>query len=739
MEDGTEGKTYAVTDLFCGAGGSSEGAKKAIEETGGRMKLWAVNHWQRAIETHSANHPDALHLVEDVNLVDPESVVEDGYLDILMASPECKFFSRARGGKPIHDQGRMHPWTIFNWLDKLDVRCVLVENVPEFVRWGPLLVPEGVPDKTRSGESFQAWLMTFWNLGYHAEWRMLNAADYGDATTRIRFFLMARKDGKPIVWPEPTHARVDTPMLGGLSPWRGAREIIDWSNPGRSLLDDPKYIKKPLSEKTRQRIARGLQRFGGALAPLYIRLLGLPGEETDVADAVLAAGQPFLLNRNGENGSDRIHSQDDPMPTATGRGAGYLVDAAQQPFHGSDRQNTIPRSMDEPVHTITTLTGGGEYVVRPLARPFVAANRQNNAPKGIDEPIPAITTAHGGGSFIVETDLCSFVLGQQSGSTPRGTDEPVPTVASDGAISLVRPAIIEYYGNSGAREVELPLPAITRCNKHGLAHPTLVQLNHGNGPQGERGNNRRVQSVEEPLPAITTSPGLALANPALIQVNHGDGSGVHDAPAHRTHSAESPLPSPTTRRNLGLALPILMQTGQTGGNGCYARPVTQPLPTLTTKNDMGLVTPGAEPIQAAAPFTVPNFGERAGQEPRVHDVREPVTSVTSRGAGSLVCPLMDEILQEKLRQEEIDPRRVVFVDGVPYLLDIRFRMLQNIELARAMGFSDEESQYEFVGNVTEVTKQIGNAVAVNLAAALVRAVLGRARPDKLEAELTEGE
>ena len=349
--------TYLVADLFCGAGGSSTGAQKAIAEIGGRMDLVAINHWPTAIATHSANHPTARHLVEDVSMVDPEAVVEEGRLDLLMASPECKFYSRARGGKPVHDQGRMNPWAIHNWLTKLDVKCVFIENVPEFVEWGPLN-PDGRPDKAHKGEHFQAWFLTFHALGYQAEWRMPNAADYGDATTRIRFFLMARKDGLPVVWPEPSHAKGDTGMFPGRRPWRGAKEIIDWSNPGRSLLDDPKYLKKPLREKTRRRIARGLERFGGPLAPLYIRLLDLPPDHpTSPSGASGGTGEPFILNRNGENGSARVHSVEAPMPTATGRGAGYLVEPEASPFYGSDRQHTAPWSVDQPIHTVTTLTG----------------------------------------------------------------------------------------------------------------------------------------------------------------------------------------------------------------------------------------------------------------------------------------------------------------------------------------------------------------------------------------------
>ena len=703
-------ETHLVADLFCGASGSSTGAKKAIADLGGTMELVAINHWNTAIATHAANHPTARHLVEDVSMVDPESVVEEGRLDLLMASPECKFYSRARGGKPVHDQGRMNPWAIHNWLTKLDVKCVLIENVPEFVYWGPLL-PDGRPDKAHRGEHFQAWFLTFQALGYQAEWRMLNAADYGDATTRIRFFLMARKDGQPVTWPEPSHAKGDVGMFPGRRPWRGAREIIDWSNAGRSLLDDPKYVKKPLSEKTRRRIARGLERFGGPLAPLYIRLLDLPDANPAAPpEAVDGVKRPFILSRNGDNGSILARSVQAPMPTATASGAGYLVEPEAKSFHGSDRQHTAPRTIDQPIHTVTTLTGGGGYLVQPVAEPFVGANRNHNVPKSIKEPIPSSTTAHGGGSFLVEPGLQSFLLGQQSGGAPRSTEEPAPTVTGDGAISLIQPAIIEYYGQSHARSIEEPLSAVTSLGrKHGLVKPTLIEY-YGQSNAAD---------IDEPLPTVTSKARHGLANPTLVEVNHGNGAEGVDADNRRTRSVDEPLGALTTRRGIGLAQPVLVQTSQTGGNGSYVRPTDQPIPTLTTRNDMGVATP------IVKPYIVPNFGEKEGQEARVHDIDDPVPAVTSRGAGSLVAPVLVEPVLKRVRDANVDPRRLVFVDGHPFLLDIRFRMLQNPELARAMGFEDEETSYEFVGNVTEVTKQIGNAVPVNLAAALVKAALGQ--------------
>ena len=702
-----------VVDLFCGAGGSSTGAEKAIAGIGGEMELVAVNHWNTAVATHAANHPTARHLVEDVSIVDPEEVVKEGRLDLLMASPECRFHSRARGGKPIHDQGRIHAWVIFNWLTKLDVNAVLVENVPEFVDWGRLN-SEGRPDKAHKGEHFQAWFMTFQALGYHAEWRMLNAADYGDATTRTRFFLMARKDGAPILWPEPSHAKGDTGMFPGRRRWRGAREIIDWSNQGRSLLDDPKYRKKPLSVKTRRRIARGLERFGGPLAPLYIRLLDLP-DETVTETMPNAQAEVFILNHHGERGQDQSYSTQHPAPTVDTPGADDLVEPAAEPFVLAHHRSAA-RSSDEPIPTVTTRGPG--YLVEPTAKPFICANQKNNAP----EPIPAATTAHGGGSFLVEPSTESFLLGQQSGGAPRSTDQPAPTVATDGYITLVQPAIIEYYGQSHARAVDDPLSVITSMNKHGLVKATLVEY------YGRSGG----ADIDEPLPTVTAKARHGLADPVLIEVNHGYTQQGDAGDGSRSQSVEAPIRTVTTKRGLGLAdpvlievkdengalvQPILVQTSHTGDDSRHTRPADQPIPTLTTKADMCLATPTAKP------YIVPNFGERKGQEPRVHDVDEPIPAVTSRGAGSLVSPALIEPILKQLNDAHVDPRRIIFVDGHPYLLDIRFRMLQNPELARAMGFDDEETKYEFVGNVSEVTKQIGNAVPVHLAAALVAAIL----------------
>ena len=592
-------RKFQVADLFAGAGGTSTGAQRAVEETGHELDLIAINHNPTAIASHQANHPKARHLVEDVTIVDPEEIVVSGHLDILLASPECKYYSRARGGKPTKDQGRMAPWAIVDWVTKLDVTALIIENVPEFTDWGPL-DQDRRPIKTEKGKYFETWFLTFLNLGYEAEWRMLNAADFGDATTRTRFFLLARKDGRPIRWPEPTHTRNLSPMFPERRQWRGAKLIIDWDLDGKSLLDHPKYKRKPLCINTLRRVAKGLERHGGVLGPLYTRLLGLPEYE----DA------PLWPDRPPDTGPD-------PRP--------FIID-----------QESDERPDQDPSDVAAEIA-------------FIQANRTENAPKSIESPVASPTSAGGGGTFIIRANANPFLIGQQSGATARMVEDPAPTIAAAGAISLYRPSIIQYYGESYAQDTERPLTTITGCNKHALMQPTLIEY-YGNSD---------VADIRLPVPTITTKARHGLATPTLEEIT---------------------ALAPENEEDLSASL-----------------------------------TPDA--------YLVPNFGERDDQEPRTHSIENPAPTVTPRGAGHLVIPSMDQQTTQKLSNEGIDPKRLILMDGTPYLLDIKYRMLTNRELARAMGFEDHESKYEFVGTVAEVTKQIGNAVPVNLAAALVKATI----------------
>ncbi len=221
-----------VVDLFAGAGGESTGIIQAL--AGERYDLAAVNHWDVAIQTHTRNHPQARHYCADLSHLNPHEVFGPrDTIDLLWASPECTHHSVARGGRPRSEQSRASAFLVLKWLSEFYVRRVYLENVPEFVSWGPL-GSNGTPLKSKRGATFNAFVDALRSLGYTVDWQILNAANYGDPTTRRRFFLQAVRGREKIRWPEPTHAQ--TPGLFGERPWVPARDIIDWSIRGESIF-----------------------------------------------------------------------------------------------------------------------------------------------------------------------------------------------------------------------------------------------------------------------------------------------------------------------------------------------------------------------------------------------------------------------------------------------------------------------------------------------------------------------
>lgn len=325
-------KSALVADLFCGAGGSSTGARRALVGLGYRMNLVAVNHWPIAIETHSRNHPEAHHYCQDVNTAKPGELVPEGKLYLLMASPTCTYHSRARGGKPINDQKRMDPWAIIHWCTELRVQRLIVENVPEYIEWGPLDGRTGRPLKSRKGQFFLLWVQALKGIFRYVEWRILNCADHGDATTRVRFFLMASNVRK-FRWPRPSHSRDGgTDMFETTERWRAAREIIDWTIEGKSIFTR----KRPLSPKTLARIYAGAVKFKWP--------------------------EPFLVILRQHMGA---RSLDRPLPAA--------------------------RSIDAPVPTMTTAKGGEYALVMPVTHGDDAGRVRST-----DEPLPTVTGAHRG-------------------------------------------------------------------------------------------------------------------------------------------------------------------------------------------------------------------------------------------------------------------------------------------------------------------------------------------------------
>lgn len=297
-----------VVDLYAGAGGASTGLREAAKSTGHGLRLTVVDTWQTALETHAANHPDAVHLHAAVSAVDPQAVAGDG-LDLLLAGPPCTHHSLARGASPRDDLSRDEAWQIIRWCEAVPVRHVLVENVPAFTSWGPL-DDRGYPIPECKGEYFHAWCHALRDLGYRVDWRVLNAADYGDVTTRERVFIWATR-GR-LAWPEPTHAEHPQPSLFGTPrPWRAAAEIIDWAWPAEPLIGR----RRALSLRALERIRKGLrgeataytlgQHSGSVLRPASAPLATLT---TDGGTALI-----FQATHGG-----RTSPVDGPLQTITG-------------------------------------------------------------------------------------------------------------------------------------------------------------------------------------------------------------------------------------------------------------------------------------------------------------------------------------------------------------------------------------------------------------------------------------
>jgi DNA (cytosine-5)-methyltransferase 1 len=336
-----------AADLFCGAGGTSTGMGRACRDLGLELDLLAVNHWPIAIETHSRNHPAARHLCESLDGVDPRKHVI-GRLNLLVASPECTEHSYAGGSRSVSDQGRASGWHVPRWLEATKADAFIIENVPAWMKWGPVGA-NGRPIKSRQGETFKALLRAIEALYYSVEFKVLCAADYGDATTRPRLFVLGRKGRKAIEWPEPTHGERTTSLLRELKPWRAAREIIDWSIPSRSIFGRP----KPLSRKTLARFAEGLRRFSGGA---------------------------FTLSQ-AAGGAPRAVSQ--PLPTLTTDGAVRVV----EPMIVTLRKHATVRSVAEP---LTAITGSGNHHV--LVEAFIACYYGTDNLHPVSRPLPTITT-----------------------------------------------------------------------------------------------------------------------------------------------------------------------------------------------------------------------------------------------------------------------------------------------------------------------------------------------------------
>jgi len=457
-------KTFNVVDMFCGAGGESTGIMQAAQEMDMKVNLLAINHWERAMETHAANHPSAEHLCESVESIDPTKVVKGGKLDLLWASPECTHHSIARGGRPRSDQSRASAWLILKWLQELYVERVIIENVPEFLSWGPL-DKNGNPIQSQKGKTFKAFIFSLQSLGYKVDWRILCAADYGDPTTRKRLFIQAVKGRKKIMWAQISHMESSDNLLGYKS-WRAARDIIDWSIPGTSIFNR----KKPLADATIRRIAAGIEKYWGDYAKPFIAVL---------------------------YGTSDVRSLDLPLPSVTTSGAHHAL-IEPVPLLMGHESGQMPKPVDDPVQTV--LAQGRINLIQP----FMLGQQSGAVARTIDKPVPTVATA--GAISLIEPLLVEY----HGTSKPYQISKPVKTITTKDRFALLEPFLIKCCHGDDKRTmpIDKPVPTLTCSNENALVEPFVFNI-------GQSSVNDRSRSIHEPLSTIVTKAEHCLIEPGM--------------------------------------------------------------------------------------------------------------------------------------------------------------------------------------------------------------------------------
>ena len=494
-----------IVDNFAGGGGASTG----IELAAGRPVAIAINHDPDAILLHKTNHPYTEHLQASVWDVDPEEVCKGRPVGLAWFSPDCKHFSKAKGSALVDRNIRGLAWIVLRWAGTVRPRVIILENVEEFVTWGP--VRKGKPVKKKAGQTFKKWKQQLEDLGYKVEHREIVAADLGAPTTRKRFVLVARCDGKPIVWPERTHAPRDSEEVksGKLKPWRSAAEIIDWTLPGYSIFASRKEIwdtygvraQRPLKPNTLRRIIRGVDKF------------------------TIKSGNPFIVDCN-HSGGGHIKDIAEPLNTVTGKHTGGVATPVMAPLTVTNTSNSVGSPAGEPVHTITT--AGNQL--------FVSANLMSIGQTGggdrirdMREPVP--TTVSKQECCAVATNLIQYHTEQTENVRGQGMDDPVMTVDSSNRYGLASCNLVEYYGNGNPIDVTDPLHTVTAHDREALVCAHIDKYFAG----GYKGCG---DSAESPLSTVTVEPRHGVASAHVVKFK-GQELGTSPADPLPTITAQS--------------------------------------------------------------------------------------------------------------------------------------------------------------------------------------------------------
>jgi DNA (cytosine-5)-methyltransferase 1 len=480
-----------IIDNFAGGGGASTGIELAL----GRAIDVAINHDPEAVFLHSTNHPFTQHYCESVFDVDPSDICAGRPVGLAWFSPDCKHFSKAKGGKPLSKKIRALAWIVLKWAKAVAPRVIFLENVEEFVTWGPLL-PSGEPCERRKGQTFKAFVSAIRRCGYQVEYKELRACDYGAPTVRKRFFMIARNDGRPIVWPEPTHGdpKSEAVKSGALKPWRTAAECIDWSLPVESIFER----KHPLVENTLRRIAHGIRKY------------------------VLGNQKPFIVCSNHAGEGFRGQGVDEPFKTLTAsRDDLRLVqpviapkaelDAAVLLQSGyGERQGQEPRVLDINKPLGTAVNGQKHALTTVHLMHYRDMPGNQPRPTDLDAPAPTITAGGGTQALVTTHAIQVGALMKNYGgfckveNTGVDLNAPLSTVTTQDHHSLIVGNLVKLRGTSNSASLDDPMPTLTSGGTH-IAQ-VLAFLSRYNG-KPEKGEG---QELSDPMDTPTTRDRFAL-------------------------------------------------------------------------------------------------------------------------------------------------------------------------------------------------------------------------------------
>lgn len=483
-----------IVDNFAGGGGASTG----IELATGRRVAIAINHDPDAIRMHRTNHPYTEHLQASVWDVDPVAVCRGRPVGLAWFSPDCKHFSKAKGAALVDRKIRGLAWITLRWAAKVRPRVIILENVEEFQTWGP--VRKGKPVKKLAGTTFRKFISQLEALGYTVEFRELVAADYGAPTSRKRFYMIARCDGKPIVWPKPTHSKTGA---NGLPKWRSAAEIIDWSLPCPSVFDTKADIMgkyglkavRPLAKNTMRRIMRGVDKF------------------------TIRSGKPFIVQQKFQNAAQNIEK---PLTTVTAVGAHELCKPLLAPVTVTNTSNSVGATVGEPMDTVRTGGGGGQMLVTPFLAECNHSGGGHIAPVG--DAYKTITAKHTGG--IVAPSLIQYHTEQTESVRASGLGAPINTVDASNRYGLTCANLVEYYTGGRPLDIADAMHTVTSHDREAVVAAHIAK--YYGGVVGEK--------VGEPLPTVTAIDHNAVCTAHVVKFK-GDNLG---------HGMKEPMQTVTT-------------------------------------------------------------------------------------------------------------------------------------------------------------------------------------------------